>query len=429
MLIEFTVGNYRSFKEPVTLSMVAANIKAKNEQLDKNNTFVGTDDITLLTSSAIYGANASGKSNLIKAIKFMRYFVRTSSKESQINEPINIVPFRLETTYEERPSFFEIVFIKDGVPYRYGFEVTNEKIENEWLFYSPRGREAKLFIREGNNISLSRTYKGEKAPISLTRPNALFLSVAAQFNGDTAKLVFDWFYNLGIISGLDDKTYGGYTARKLSEDEDFKNKILNLISACDLGIDDITTEKINAFNAEMFPDDMPQTARNYYLEKFKDEKLVTYKFIHHRDGVDGGSEIIPFGTQDESEGTLKFINFAGPVIDTLTKGTIIFVDEIEARLHTHLTRKLISLFNSPETNPKHAQLIFATHDTNLLSNKFFRRDQIWFIEKDEFGSSHLYSLSELKVRNTDQYETDYLDGRYGGVPVLGEIKNFLIQHN
>jgi len=173
MLIEFTVGNFRSFKERVTLSMVAAKLKSLDPQLDSNNTYKVDADLTLLTSAAIYGANASGKSNLIKALRFMRRFVLTSSKESQADEPIPTIPYQLDEKTERAPSFFEIVFYLEGVPYRYGFEVTTEKVETEWLFYSPNKKEAKLFIREGSDILISRAIRGGQAIKSLTRPNAL----------------------------------------------------------------------------------------------------------------------------------------------------------------------------------------------------------------------------------------------------------------
>jgi uncharacterized protein len=427
MLIEFTVGNFRSFKETVTLSMTAAKISSRDPQLDKNNTFKIDDQLTLVTSAAIYGANASGKSNLVRAMTFMRRFVLNSFKESQADDPIKTIPFRLDAENELKPSFFEIVFILEDIPYRYGFEVTTKKVETEWLFYTPREREVKLFVREGSEISLSRAYKGGKTAISLTRSNALFLSVASQLNSETSKKVLGWFKSIGVISGLNDKGYSGYTAKMFTENPAYRTNILDLIRGSDIGINDVVVKKINIHDPESFPNNMPQELKELLLKEINEDKeLIAFKSIHNKMCENGIQEEIQFDMNDESEGTQKVFYLSGPVIDTLVKGKILVIDEIEARMHTMLTRKLIGLFNSEKTNPYHAQLIFATHDTNLLSNKLFRRDQIWFVEKDEFGASHLYSLVELKVRNDRDYENDYLQGKYGGIPMLGEMRQTLI---
>ncbi len=428
MLIEFTVGNFRSFKERVTLSMVAAKLKSLDPQLDSNNTYKVDADLTLLTSAAIYGANASGKSNLIKALRFMRRFVLTSSKESQADEPIPTIPYQLDEKTERAPSFFEIVFYLEGVPYRYGFEVTTEKVETEWLFYSPNKKEAKLFIREGSDILISRAIRGGQAIKSLTRPNALFLSVAAQLNNEIAKRVLGWFRSINVISGLDDREYGGFTARMFTEDESYRTGIVELIQESDVGINDIVVEKTKIHEAGVFPKDMPQELRNFLLKQMKEEsELITFRSLHRKYCDEGVVNQVSFDINEESEGTQKLFFLSGPVIDTLREGKVLVIDEIEARLHTLLTRKLIGLFNSKETNPKNAQLIFATHDTNLLSNKLFRRDQIWFVEKDGEGASHLYSLAELKVRNDASFESDYLQGKYGAIPILGEMRHTLIE--
>lgn len=432
MLIEFTVGNFRSFKDPVTLSMVAAKIKARDEKVNENNTIMIDDKLTLLTSAAIYGANASGKSNLIKALVFMRGFVLNSSKETRASEKINVVPFRLNIESEKLPSFFQIVFLVDHVIYRYGFEVDYERVVTEWLFYSPRRQEVKLFVRDENGIQVSREFKGGNIAKKLTRPNALFLSVAAQFNSELAIKLLAWFESTGLISGLDDTDYGTYTANKFSEDERYRVEILRLIRNSDIDINDVIPEKGKL--SESFPADMPQEMKELFLKlaKGKDE-VLSFKTSHTKRDMEGLSvseTLFNFG--DESEGTQKLFLISGPIVDVLLNGKVLIIDEIEARLHTHLTRKLIQLFNSKTTNPKHAQLIFATHDTNLLSKRLFRRDQIWFVEKDQSSASHLYSLAEIKVedskkiRNDASFEDDYLQGRYGAIPILGEMREIIL---
>jgi AAA15 family ATPase/GTPase len=428
MLIEFTVGNFRSFKEPVTFSMVAAKLNARDPQLNENNTFRLEDGLTLLSSAALYGANASGKSNLVKALRFMRRFVLNSSKESQVVEPINTVPFLLSSLTEHEPSYFEVVFYWEGITYRYGFEVTEEKVETEWLFYTPHAKEAKLFVREGSEITLSRSFKGGQVIKPLTRANALFLSVAAQFNNDIAAKIVDWFKSIGLLSALDDSKYGNFTATMFSKDSSYQSSILELIRESDVGINDVKVEEVDLNDPNAFPQDMPQKAKDMLLEELKQDKgkFVSFKAVHDKSCENDQIEKITFDMNDESEGTNKLFKLSGPIIDTLRRGSVLMIDEIEASKHTLLTRSLIRLFNSQKTNPKHAQLIFTTHDTNLLSNKLFRRDQIWFVEKDGDSASHLYSLVELKVRNDRDYEKDYLSGRYGGVPILGELRNFVL---
>ncbi|MDX9852129.1 MAG: ATP-binding protein [Anaerolineaceae bacterium] len=427
MLIQFTVGNFRSFKDPVTLSMVAAKLSSRNSKIDENNTFKFDDSLTLLKTAAVYGANASGKSNLVNALGFMRWFIINSSKESQADDPIDFHPFRLDIKTEQAPSFFEVVFLISGVIYRYGFEVTKYRVETEWLFYSPRGREAKLFLREYDDIKISRAYKGGEPLKAMTRPNALYLSVGAQFNNEIATEVLNWFRNFGVISGLDDRAYSGYTAKMFSNNPKYRKNILELILNSDMGINDVSFEKVDNSNPMLLPEDMPQEMKEYLIKQIKDiGEVINFKTLHNKICKDGRIEKVTFDLEDESEGTQKLFHISGPIINTLLEGKILLIDEIEARMHTLLTRKIIELFQSELTNPKNAQLLFATHDTNLLSNKLFRRDQIWFVEKDENGASHLYSLAELKVRNDSIYEKDYLLGRYGAIPLIGEMKQTLL---
>ncbi len=433
MLIEFTVENYRSFKGPATLSMVAAKkLKSRiNPKLDENNVFQVDEKLSLLTSAAIYGANASGKSNLIAALNFMLRFIRTSSKESQIDEPIHVVPFRLDIETEEKPSLFEIVFRHDGMYYRYGFEVTQKRVEREWLFQSLLGKEARLYTREGDNYIISTKFKGGQSLKSQTRPNVLFLSVAAQFNNQIAIKLFEWFSSTKVISGLEDIGYRDYTISKFMSDPVFKENLINLIKGSDLGINSVSPEELDINDPRVMPQDMPQEIKDFIFQASRmngkeKTKLPFFRTLHNKKCENGRVEDILFDMNEESEGTQKMFIISGPIINALSKGTVLIIDEIEARFHTLLTKKLINLFNSPETNPSHAQLVFATHDTNLLSNKLMRRDQIWFMEKDEDSVSHLYSLAELKIRNDSSFETDYLMGRYGGIPILGEMKQTMM---
>ena len=413
MFIEFSVGNFRSFKEQVALSMVAAKIKARDPKVNENNTIVVDEKLSLLTSAAIYGANASGKSNLIGAFAQMRKLILDSAKDSQVEEPIEYHPFRLSALTEKKPSFFQVIFrLEDGFIYRYGFEVDAQRVHSEWLFQSPssRARESRLFVREQDDIQIARSFKEAKGLEEKTRPNALFLSVAAQWNGTIAVKVLRWFSILAIISGLDDLAYRNYTTRQFADGR-MRDKIIGLVKELDLGVGDIFSEEIDKTQA-VFPN-------------YMDNRLIHIKTTHTKwndEGKPAGSEIFDLGL-NESAGTQKLFYLAGPLLDALEGHRILLIDEMEARLHPLITRAIIQKFNALESNPQRAQLIFTTHDTRLLSNKSLRRDQIWFIEKDQQGSSHLYSLAELKkVRNDNSYEDDYIQGRYGAIPYLEQVR-------
>jgi len=428
MLIQFSVGNFRSFNERTTLSMVAANTNARDPLINKNNTIPVNDKLTLLTSAAIYGANASGKSNVVRALSFMRQFILSSASGTQTGEPIRVEPFRLSTETENEPSFFEVIFLVDGIQYRYGFEVNFSQVISEWLFSVPSTKEATLFIREEAGFKLSpKFFKEGKGLAEKTRSNALFLSVVAQFNGEISRSILKWFSRVGIVSGLDDMFYRGYTIKQVIEGKN-KSEIIQFVKSLDIDINDIEGIKLDN-DQVLLPSSMPEEIRSLFLKSIQNQELLTVQTKHPKLNAQGlpVSSVIFDMDENESHGTQKAFYLAGPIMDVLRQGKTLVVDEMEARLHPLVTRELIRLFNSIETNPKRAQLIFTTHDTNLLSNKLFRRDQIWFVEKDNFCASHLYSLAEIKiddnkVRNDASFEDDYLKGRYGAIPFLGGIK-------
>lgn len=427
MLIEFTVGNFRSLRAPQTLSMLATPIKSQNPSLDENTVIQLPDNPALLSSAAIYGANASGKSNLVQALAFMKRFVMHSLKETKATGGIQVEPFRLHAATGGQPSCFEIVFIQEGKRYRYGFEVTKERVVTEWLYFVPSSREARLFEREGNDITVGSYFKEGRDLEQHTRPNALFLSVVAQFNGPIAQKLIDWFRRLGIISGVNDIGMLPFTLAQLVEG-DYGQAIRELICRLDLGIGDLQVEKVVSSKPQL-PDDMSDEIRQAFLTimNASDAEGLSVHTIHTQYDDDGnpvGQELFDLD-EHESEGTQKLFAMSGPLLDTLQKGKVLVVDELDARLHPLMTREIISLFNHKTTNPNGAQLIFNTQDTNLLDNSLFRRDQIWFVEKDQQGASHLYSLAEFKVRNDKDYERGYIQGQYGAVPYLSHIQTIV----
>ncbi len=427
MLIEFSVGNYRSFKEQVTFSMVAANLVSKDKSLDTTNVFAIDRELKLLKSAAIYGANASGKSNLAKALGFMKWFMVNSSKETQSTDEIGVEPFRLSTETEGKPSSFELVFLMDSRKYRYGFEVTQERVISEWLFYVPNVRETKLFERKLNNIKLSKNYNADGIQ-KRTRSNALFLSVSAQFNVELAEKILEWITDkLNIISGLHDQAYLDYTVRCFINNRN-RADIIQLIKKLDLGISEVQVEQED-FTIDSLPNEMPDELKKLIV-KAGAGKATSIGISHRKFDADGNYKSTEeFDLEShESEGTKKVFALAGPLITALKEGEILIIDEFEARLHPLISLAIVKLFNSEEANPNNAQLIFMTHDTNLLNNKVFRRDQIWFTEKNRYGATDLYSLAEYKIRNDASFESDYMKGRYGAIPYIGNL-NQLIESN
>lgn len=428
MIIEFSVGNYRSFRELVTFSMVAANIKSKPSTLDANNVFQLQGHPALLTSAAVYGANASGKSNFVKALDFMRNFVLDSPKETRSTGAIATEPFAFNMETDDQPSHFEMAFIVEGTRYRYGFEVTTERVTTEWLFYVPKKIESRLFERVDDEVVLSGVFKEGKEIIERTRPNALFLSVVAQFNGKIAQTIVMWFRKLSIASGLQDQSMRLFTIQSLLDGTN-RDQIVQLLKSLDLGIDAIAVEKI--------PSATPHPASNQDDNKEgltvvpggpNGDRLGVRTTHDQLDAAKHKTGVVTFDLDvHESEGTRKLFALSGPVINALQTGRILIIDELDARLHPLMTSELICLFNSAQTNPHHAQLIFTTHDTNLLGSDLFRRDQIWFVEKDRQGGTDLYSLAEFKVRNDASFERDYVKGRYGAIPMLKDLHHRVVE--
>ncbi|MDY6785828.1 MAG: ATP-binding protein [Cyanobacteriota bacterium] len=434
MLIEFSVGNYRSFKEVVTLSMVATSLTAKDKRIDESNTFRVDENLRLLKSVAIYGANASGKSNLVDAIGFMKWFIINSSKATQINETIPIKRFRLSSETDAEPSYFEIVFILEGKIYRYGFEVNEKRVISEWLFHVPKKKEHFLFERRLDTFKMTNIYSEGKYLKDKTRENALFLSVVAQFNGKISQKILSWIGELILLSGLHGDIYREITADYFKNPQ-YQQEIIQLIKKLDLGIESISVKQsFVELTKDYLPGNIPEDLKKVILDSMQDATLQTpanIKTLHQKYDAEGNQtskELFDLD-DDESEGTKKLFAFAGPLLEALKEGSILIIDELAARLHPLMTREIVKLFNSNETNPRNAQLVFMTHDTNLLTNALFRRDQIWFVEKNRKGMSNLYSLAEYTVRNDASFEKDYIKGKYGAIPYIGDLRGLIDSWN
>jgi AAA15 family ATPase/GTPase len=413
MLVEFSVGNFRSFKERVTLSLEAAEIASQPPSLDTRNVFTVDDELCLLTSAAIYGANASGKSNLIKALGFMRNLVLSSSRETQAGELIDVEPYRLSTVTEQQPSEFEIVFLLDGTQYRYGFTVRTERIVSEWLYQQGSAREITLFSRTTDSIKINmRTFREGRGLEERTRPNALFLSVVAQFNGTIAVNIVRWHESLVIGAGPADLA-DMLNAIQRFELPAYQNAIVDLIKRLDVGIDGIEIERLPTTPSGS---SIALVLKTLHSKRNAADVVVSYEALNM--------------LEHESAGTQRLFALAYPLLHALRDGGVLVIDELDARIHPNLVIELIRLFQDSATNPHHAQLIFTTHNTSLLRAKLFRRDQVWFVEKSRQGASDLYSLVEYRVdgkivRNDASFEKDYVAGRYGAVPFISDLAELL----
>lgn len=415
MLIAFRVKNYRSFKDEAEFSMVAAKLSAKNQIIDDQNVFDADKGLKLLKSAVIYGANASGKSNLIKAMATLRNIVLGSASEARASAPVPVESFKLNTETERQPSEFEITFLCDGRRFRYGFVSDREKIHNEWLYHVPNKREARLFERENQEFVISDKFREGRGLEGKTRENALFLSVVSQFNGSVSRSIIEWFEKLGISEGINDWTFQSFTIERM-KDEKWRLRILDFIKSIDVGITNINVDKKDNVKDLDLPENMPSELKTI----LENNLLHSIQTVHKK--FDNSGEAVSEESFDilrnESAGTQKAVFLAGPLFEALKSAKVLVIDELDARLHPMITESILGLFNSRQTNPNNAQLIFASHDVSLLDKKYFRRDQIWFADKDSVGATELYSLAEIKERNDAAFHSRYLQGKYGGIPYV-----------
>ena len=448
MLAEFSIKNFLSFKNEVTFSMAAA--RAMKEvftgEEPMSNLITSPDGKeTFLRVASIYGANSSGKSNLIKSMGFFRSMILNSVNNDHILSGFSQRQFQLDADSENQTSGFEMVFIIDNTRYRYGFEILQEVVVSEWLFIQEPDsqKESYCFKRENDLIQVNpRTFKEAKPLDTLTRNNALFLTTAAQFNVPVALRIRERFSkHFNVISGIDEQTLN-YTALQYMNDEAMRERILNFIQLIDLGIQDISVKEklLDSLGDSSLLQADPlirkivgglDNALNLPVGKIKE---LDIKAEHNKYNGDEVVNRVAFPLGQESIGTIKIFALIGPWLDTLRSGGTLIVDEFGASIHTKLALELIRLFQS-KLNRGDAQLIVTTHDTNLLRKDLLRRDQIWFAEKDSHGVSDLYSLVEYKinqatsVRSDAAFSKDYLLGKYGAIPYFGNIEKFISDYS
>ncbi len=419
MLIDFKVKNYRSIKDEQDLNMTSS----KHKEHFDTHTFEtdSSTPISLLKTTAIYGANAAGKSNFIKALKAMQEIVVHSATKYQRGNLLPVKPFLFDTASKTEPTEFEVTFIADGVKYQYGFSTTQEHITEEWLIAYPKGRPQNWFARVLNTDTIALSYEwqfGEKFTgqkqlwQESTRENALFLSTAIHLNSEQLKPVYDWFDKVLRITGV-----GGWSPKytiELCKQSKHKESILEFLRMADMDIEDIEIED-NTYNRNKAAHS--GTISSAFAALSEGRKLLNVKMWHK----DNSGNKVALNLEDESDGTQKLFAFIGPWLDSLEKGHVLLIDELHDNFHPLMVKFLVDLFHSNITNKSNAQLIFTTHETSILSQDVFRRDQIWFCEKKN-KATELYSLVEFKARKgVTDLEKAYLSGRYGALPYFKNI--------
>jgi AAA15 family ATPase/GTPase len=414
MLIRFAVENHLSIKDRQELSMVASSLA------DEGADLITARDIKLVPAALLYGANASGKSNFISAFAFFRSAVSYSHAQSKPKSKIPRSPFRLDRKSKSLPTKIDADFFLNDVRFHYGFVATTEEFTEEWLYAFPSGKKQIWFYRDArkSSIQFGKNLKGSLKTIEgLTRPNSLFLSAAAQNAHKQLTPIFEYLSGFSLSLDIEDLAVSaGVTFSEGSIDD----RIIQFLQQADTGVvayrfDELLSE--SDIKRKGFMSDILGVIKKYSPEGPDLEEMEKISLGHKTAAKNPEF----FDLQLESAGTLRLLVLLKPIFRALDQGSLVVIDELDASLHTFLAEKIVTLFNSRETNPRGAQLIATTHDTNLLCAGCIRRDQVWFVEKDATGASTLYPLTDIRTRAADNLEKGYLQGRFGAVPFRGPL--------
>lgn len=410
MLVEFSVENFRSIRDRVTFSMLAT-----PDQTLIGNTFVVSawEKERFVKSAFLYGSNASGKTNILRALRYLKMLILSSEQRNK-GAKIDYEPFLLDGECTKKPSVFEVRFVTDGIPYTYGLSVDEERVQSEYLYYAPQGRKAVIFERTKDKYKFTADKERQTAISQNTISNRLYLASATNANYDKTEPAFRWFdVFLRTRIDMDINKWQQYTTKCISEGGKRSEEIQQFMRKADFGIQSISA-KIVLITEEMLQPDTPSELRKSLLGKEFPE-VVMYHQSNNKSGKTS------FDITDESDGTQTIYALAGPLFDVLEKGYTFVIDEIEESLHPHIVQEIIRLFHDPACNPENAQLICTTHATSFLNRELLRRDQIWFTQKDpESGATEMFSLSDMRgIRKDENYEKAYWAGRYGAVPYFG----------
>lgn len=412
MLLEFRVRNYRSIRDEQALTLIASSDK-ELAQTHLAPTGLKAAPHALRTA-VVYGPNASGKSSLLRALDYLRAVVAESATSIQPGQTYNVQPFRLDAASAQQPTEFEITFLLSGVRHQYAFSMTAQRIVSESLLVYRSSKPTQLFSRQhvdgdGYDYEFSTYLTGpRKLWQESTRPNALFLSMAAQLNSEQLGPVFNWIVRNITFLPASAAVLPDFTTALLATEQG-RASIREFLLAADISIADVQAVPRKGMRAQMV-----MNASGVQASQEEHEFLIP---VFEHSTPNGSAK---FELHDESEGTQRLYGLIAPVLDCLRDGRVLVVDELDSSLHTLLVRRLITMFQTPELNPSGAQLIFSTHDTSLLDHTLFRRDQIWFTEKDADQATRLYPLTDFSPRKQEAWERGYLAGRYGAVPFFSD---------
>lgn len=424
MLVEFKFKNYRSFRDEAVLSMEAAGLGAHKNCLIKYNS-----KTNLLPGVAIYGKNGGGKSNVIRAFWVSTQFIKSAQRSQHADALVPVTPFRLNDYSQNEPTEFEFMYSMDGVRYWYSFAATSDKIHKEYLYHAPNGQKALVFYREGQSFNFTEEKQRRKLISEAVAENQLFFAVACTMNDDACVKAMRWFRECVYFS----RDYSDIPQRILeySNNDNMLNAICSYARAADFGIEDMQFE-INSKEVEdlKLPKNLPEQVKEALANFMRaisagsdnqEMKLalneVKAMSFHQGQGNDGKGKLYPLGLADESEGTRKLMAYAPAIETVLSKGGVLLIDEIEKGLHPLLVNFIVAKFQSKKTNPKGAQIIFTTHEAELMSMDLIRKDQIYFTDKrQEDGVSELYSVSDFGTKTSENIRKGYMLGKYGAIP-------------
>lgn len=421
MLLRFGVANHLSIRDKQELSLIAlSSIKDDEKTLIET---AATKSHRVLPAAIIYGANGSGKSNLTDALSWMSGAVLNSQRSGDPEKEVPRKPFKLDPDYLSKPSLFDIDFVTNGIRYHYGFEASDNAFINEWLYAYPNHVRQVLFERDRKSFHFGRNLKGHNRTIAdLTRDNSLFLSAAYQNDHKDLMPVARYFLSLFCHDEISIPGIGA--SQKLANDE-IDRRVIKFLDEIGTGVvdyrkDEIAIpEKMRKFHKELSTAIHNMSGQDIGID-LKNDKEIKIELAHR--GSDGRK--VFFDLDRESAGTRRLLMLLGPAFRALSTGRPLVVDELDASLHTEACSAFVELFCTPRTNPKGAQLIATTHDTNLLHSQLLRRDQTWFIEKSESGDSRLFPLTDIRTRRGDNIEKGYLQGRYGGIVFPRPVDEF-----
>jgi AAA15 family ATPase/GTPase len=424
MLIEFRVSNYRSIRDELIFSMVGSADTTHSDHLIRSESM---DEDSLLVSSVLYGANAAGKTNLLFALNLMRNLV-INSHSHQRGFELPFEPFGFDRESRDRPTQMEVVFLEGSAKYVYGFSYDKNRILEEHLYQYPKKKKGVLFERSyASSMKFPRADKETSDQREMiektTGENVLFLSMAAKMNYSPVFPVFDWFQKrLMTVGPAEGSPFIANTMQLMKRDPESKASILKALNVADLGILDIIEEDERPPEMGPAPSPPPRPGESQIVFQltFGGPRIT---FIHRPYADEKDSQGVRLPLISESEGTKKMLGIIGPWIEALRTGGTLVVDELDTKLHHLIVRYLIGLFHDPEQNRKGAQLIFTTHDVNLLDQDLFRRDQVWLVERDpDTGATRASSLAEFRIRKDLDIEKAYLSGRFGAIPNIMEEK-------